>query len=510
MCGIVAVISDILDTKNYCSKMLSAISHRGKDARNVITDGTVSLGHNRLAINDLSVSGEQPFKLYDGALIAYSVTNGEIWNHKEFEFNRKSNSDCEAVLHAYMTMKMKDLDGMFSIMILHNNLLHIFRDWVGKVPLFMVKETKSIFLCSEIKGIRAVTQNKNIKFIPKNSHVVIDVIDQTIIKIEENYFGKIGNNTNIIENFKGFSEKQNKIRVAQDTYQLLDRAVEKRIISDVPIATLNSGGMDSSVITYLLSQKIKNIKCYTVKFDENSPDLKHARILADFLKIELVEVEVPRDAEEIKKRFSIVNKCIEYPSSIQTQCGIMTSYLMERIAKDGAKVVFSGEGSDESAGSYSRMQMFKNKPDWCELKKELFEKQFRGNLLRGNNIGMYFGTIETRTPFFDRDYVEYVCNLPSCFTVGAKQQRKQHLADAFRGKIPDAIIDRPKETFQSGTCFQEWFENIIINDKVLNINGRKKLFHVIKDDINCQLNYDIDNSTEFKFEEDYKINDFFE
>jgi asparagine synthase (glutamine-hydrolysing) len=491
MCGIVAVISKDKNTNDLCRKMLSEIQHRGKDSVRVQTneDKEASIGHCRLAINDLSEAGVQPFKYWDGLMWAWSVTNGEIWNHKEFNFKRNSNSDCEAILPCFMNDEMKKLDGMFSTIIMHNNCLHIYRDWVGKLPLYMVKEGKDVFICSEIKGLRAVTANENVKFIPKNSHIVIDTTSREIMLTEHNFFGWIGN----CEHLKNDGD------VAGNTYQLLDRAVRKRTISDVPIATLNSGGIDSSAITYLLSQYVKDIKCYTVKFDEDSPDLKHARLLADYLGIELIEVVVPKDAEKIKERFHLVNRAIEFPSSVQMQCGVMTSYLMEQISKDGHKVVFSGEGSDESAGSYARMQMFKNKPDWRDLKKAMFEKQYYGNLLRGNNIGMYFGTIEMRTPFFDRDYVEYVCNLPSSVTFGDKHQRKKHLADAFRGKIPDAILDRKKETFQAGTCFQNWFEELILKDPIVNKNGRKKMYHVIADGIKKELCYNINDSRKFKF-----------
>ena len=493
MCGIVAIISNREDLEELTNEMLEAIEHRGRDFRGIYSNGRVSLGHNRLSINDLSEKGNQPFHRYK----IHSITNGEIWNHEAMRYDTntyyESSSDCEVIIPRYKKGRLNELDGMFSSIILdeEENKVTLLRDWVGKIPLYMVKTGNEIFIASEIKAIRKATEDENVKFVPKNSRVTID-IDTLEIKTEENFFGGIQ---------PAVLDRITDERVAEFTYELLDNAVKKRTISDVPIATLNSGGIDSSVITYLLSKYIKDIKCYTVKFDEESPDLQHARLLADYLGVELIEVEVPRDPIEIKKRFNLVNRVIEFPSSVQTQCGVMTSYLMERISKDGHKVVFSGEGSDESAGSYKRMQMFKNKPDWCDLKKAFFEKQYYGNLLRGNNIGMYFGTLETRTPFFDRDYVRFVCNLGSEYTYGDGKQRKKHLAEAFRGKIPDAILDREKETFQAGTCFQDWFEKIILEDKDINFNSRTKVYHVVCDDIERQLKYSIRNARKFEFQE---------
>ena len=79
--------------------------------------------------------------------------------------------------------------------------------------------------------------------------------------------------------------------VGKKTYELLDTAVRKRLLSDVPIATINSGGIDSTIITYLASQYIDDITSYTINFDENSEDLAMARLLAERNNIKLVEVK---------------------------------------------------------------------------------------------------------------------------------------------------------------------------------------------------------------------------
>jgi asparagine synthase (glutamine-hydrolysing) len=480
--------------------MLKALDHRGTDHKGNFSyeteeSGSV-IGHTRLAINDLSEQGNQPFHLEKTSI----VVNGEIWNHEELReylkgkgFEFKSNSDCEVILPLYSLGELTKLDGMFSFIIIdrEKNKMVVSRDWVGKLPLYIQKTPDVILLASEIKALRVGQGNAitdDIKFVPRNSLIVID-LGTFEMNTFQNFYGWIGD----CERLRGDGD------VAGNTYQLLDRAVKKRTISDVPIATLNSGGIDSSVITYLLSQYVDDIKCYTVKFDEDSPDLHHARLLAEKVGMPLVEVEVPKDPDIIKQRFLDVCKTIEYPSNVQVQVGIMLSFVGEQLAKDGYKVVFSGEGSDESAGSYGNYRMWSKKPDWVDVKKQMFEKQYYGNLLRGNNIFMQYGTIECRTPFFDRDYVEYVCNLPEHATTGKGKQWKQHLADAFRGKIPDEIIDRPKEAFQKGTCFKTWFEELIVNDPELNKKGRKKMHHVIMDTIQGQLGYNIRDSRKFEF-----------
>jgi asparagine synthase (glutamine-hydrolysing) len=516
MCGITGVLVKGRNTKSNLqrtSAMLNALEHRGSDHKSSysftdqLSNSTTTIGHARLAINDLSENGNQPFQLEKTSI----VVNGEIWNHKELRkylkrkgFTFKSKSDCEVILPLYALGELTKLDGMFSFIIIdkEKKQMVVSRDWVGKLPLYMAKTSETIMLASEIKALR-VGQGNNItdeiKFVPRNSLIIID-LETLKMNTFKNFYGWIGNSEHLISG-----------DVASNTYRLLDEAVKKRTISDVPIATLNSGGIDSSVITYLLSQYVKDIKCYTVKFDEDSPDLKHARLLAEKVGIPLVEVEVPKDPDIIKQRFLDVCRTIEYPSNVQVQVGIMLSFVGEQLAKDGYKVVFSGEGSDESAGSYGNYRMWSKKPDWTDVKKQMFEKQYYGNLLRGNNIFMQYGTIECRTPFFDRDYVGYVCNLPCDATTGKGKQWKQHLADAFRGKIPDEIIDRPKEAFQKGTCFKDWFEELIINDPDINKKGRKKMHHVIMDTIHGQLGYNIRDSRRFEFATQHRdIGDMFE
>ena len=111
-------------------------------------------------------------------------------------------------------------------------------------------------------------------------------MDTNKIDVHNNYYFTFSND---ITNLPTREE------VGQKTYQLLRDSVDKRLLSDVPIATSLSGGIDSAVITYLLSTKIPNLKAYTIAFDQSSPDLQKARVCAKHLGVELVEVFGPRD-----------------------------------------------------------------------------------------------------------------------------------------------------------------------------------------------------------------------
>ena len=473
MCGIVATIGYNTDDVN---EMLETIEHRGRDNRGIMEfqygDKSIILGHNRLSINDTSPLGNQPME-YDGVQL---VVNGEIWNYpqlrKEYEgrgYKFKSNSDSEIILFLYKEGELKRLDGMFSFIIYDKNKLILSRDWVGKLPLY-IYNTNNYIVASELKAITTQHKSSDIKFVPKNSLVEIN-LDTDAITVHSNYY------------FQFKSEVTNAIsheEVGETTFKLLETAVDKRLLSDVPIATSLSGGIDSAIITYLLSQRIPNLKAYTIAFDETSKDLQKARVCAKYLGVELVEVFVPKNDEIIKQRFLDSIKVIEYPSTVQMEVGILQSFIAEQMAKDGIKVAFSGEGSDESYGSYGTFRMFSKKPDWSDVRKKLFEKQYYGNLLRGNTIFMNYGTIELRCPFFDTDFLNYTTNLTDEFLCKGGQW-KLPLANAFRGKLPDEILDQEKRAFQKGTNFKQYIEDIILNDPKINFKNRKKMINVIGD-----------------------------
>ena len=183
----------------------------------------------------------------------------------------------------------------------------------------------------------------------------------------------------------------------------------------------------------------------------------------------------------MKERFLECIEVISYPLTVQIEVGILCSFLAERISADGFKVVISGEGSDEAYGSYGNIRHLKDFPDWPDIRKAQIEKQYYGNLLRGNNIFMKYGTIEMRTPFFDREFLDYTLNLTNEYTSGKSDVWKFPLVNAFRGKLPDEILDRDKMAFQKGTNFKEYIERIILDDPQINWKNHTNILTVVRD-----------------------------
>ena len=295
MCGIASIVSKT-DNEKTISLMLDIMKHRGRDCTSILTakhnDRNVYLGHNRLSINDVSTAGNQPMVHNNLGLIV----NGEIWNYKELrkEYETRgyeffSNSDSEIILYLYKENELKRLDGMFSFVIHDDNKLIVSRDWVGKIPSY-ISVGSDIYIASELKSFPESVRT-NAQFVPRNSLITIN-LDNDMMDVQENYYFKFSS-----EVTKATSHEE----VGKKTYELLDNAVRKRLLSDVPIATINSGGIDSTVITYLASQYIDNITSYTINFDEDSEDLKMARLLSERNNINLVEVKVPQDDLLIKE-----------------------------------------------------------------------------------------------------------------------------------------------------------------------------------------------------------------
>ena len=245
MCGLVGIIGNQNET---IEDVLQSMEHRGSDNRGVYHNDRVSLGHNRLSINDLSEKGSQPFHYQN----IHLIVNGEIWNYPtlrtEYEsrgYNFQSDSDSEIILYLYKEDELNRLDGMFSFILYDADIGKVFvsRDWVGKIPLWMNRNDNGCSIVSEMKSLAG---NQNLSIIPPNSLIEIDT-ETLQTTTHSNYYFKWSNTTSSLDN------------VGKKTFELLDEAVRKRLLSDVKISTCLSGGIDSSVITLLLKRYIDDL-----------------------------------------------------------------------------------------------------------------------------------------------------------------------------------------------------------------------------------------------------------
>ena len=377
MCGIIGAIgnTDIIDIH----KLNSTQKHRGPDNQGSWSDDNIKLGNQRLSIIDLNDRSNQPFQK-DKLVIVF---NGEIYNFKElqrnlsktYKVNFKTNSDTEVVLELYKKFGSKCLDqliGMFSFAIydLESGKTFIARDHFGIKPLFYTKINDSIVFASELKTLTEVPDfNKTLNmqniincinyiWIPGDDSMFLDTkklppahymfVDKNL-NIEIKEYWKLKNNSPLeIEESK----------IIEELDSILNASIKRHLVSDVPVSSFLSGGLDSSLISVIAKNKIKNLTTFTISKDkkdqavEQMPDdEKYAKRLAKKFNFNYNEILIKSDVISLlPKIVKILDEPIGDPAAINT-------YLMCKAAKEsGKKVILSGMGADEIFLGYRRHQ----------------------------------------------------------------------------------------------------------------------------------------------------------
>ncbi len=437
MCAIVGSYRTDIDM----SKALEILKHRGPDFQNSVKEGDFNIGHCRLSILDLSSLGNQPFQK-DKATLSF---NGEIWNYnevkEEYNFKTKSSSDTEVlinILNEKGTEALDIIDGMYAFAYISPDLKILVRDKIGEVPLFYIKTTSGMIWSSERKAIIEYSKTpKDIKEFPAGTYYNFDTCE--FIK----YY-----NYPALSQAEGSPEKVN---------QIIKSAVEKRLHSDVPVAILVSGGLDSSIIATEVIKLHPNICAYTIVFDDESQDLINARKFCKEKNITLKEIKVPNP---VVKDIEDTVYDIETNMKTQIEIAVLCDKLAKAISDDGYKVILSGEGADEVFGGYGNTSIkysLSDDDEYRQVKIDLVSKMSRGNFLRGNLIFLKYG-IEIRLPFVDMDLIDYVVPL----TKDASKINKRLLKDAYKDEIPEYIIKRVKKTFQGEAGVSKYIlENLI-------------------------------------------------
>lgn len=349
-------------------KMTNAISHRGPDQYGHYADDSVSLGHRRLSILDLSERGRQPME-YKNYIIVF---NGEIYNFLEIkkELERKGHlfnscTDTEIILHAYDEYGeecVNKFNGMWAFCIydVAEKTLFISRDRYGVKPLYYYfKEDKFIF-ASELKGIKKHLAKFNINIRGLNNYFYQKYIGQDLTIYENCYKLKAGHNLLLdisknkmeISMYYNLDEeiiKSNTIPLADrldKIEEILKDAVDKRLVSDVPVGAFLSGGVDSSLISAIIAKKHKNFKTFSIGFNEKSFDEvpfseKVSKHIGTNHHFDYLDV----DDEIIEYVISNMDEPFGDPSLIPT-------YLLSKITKEKVSVSLSGDAGDEVFGGY--------------------------------------------------------------------------------------------------------------------------------------------------------------
>lgn len=353
-----------------------------KKIQNLKNDFEGVLGFNRLSILDLSMHGHQPMSNDKGDVIL--TLNGEIYNAFDFkdelikdDFQFKSTSDTEVVLYLYLKYGLEKmlslLNGMFAIVIvdLRVSEVYIARDCFGIKPMYYFCEDKKIGFSSEIKSFYKIkgfkaTLNKDLldEFLIFRNTRNESLINEVNILAPGHYikFNKEGEITtkqffNINDYKRDDIISKNLEDLKNDVELTLQKSVQSQLISDVKLGSQLSGGVDSSVVTYLANDLVKenNFESVSIIFDNPSySEEKYIDQVANQLGVKAHKFNMDADfyLNHIKKVTWHLEGPINHPNTI----GI---YLLAKRAKKHVTVLLSGEGADEVFGGYSRFHLMK-------------------------------------------------------------------------------------------------------------------------------------------------------
>jgi asparagine synthase (glutamine-hydrolysing) len=428
----------------------------------------LKFGFHRLAINGINQKSNQPLVRETVTLIC----NGEIYNYKELykllKIEPQSDSDCEVIIHLYKKFGINDtlklLDGVFAFALLDNNGLdtkmYVARDPYGVRPLYMFQQDNFIGFGSSMTMLTGLTNAKIEHFKPGTyMKLTLPPTVSAIWKISETHtyhtfpFSQIGTRNDydyesVFENIRS----------------LLTKAVYKRCVtSDRPIACLLSGGLDSSLIAALVNKYHKEhnlppLQTYCIGV-EGSVDIKSAEMVANYLGTKHTSIIITEN-----DFFNAIPEVIKNIESYDTTTvrASLGNYLVAKYISDNseAKVIFSGEGSDELTGGYLYMNQAKDCIEFDLECKRLLSDIYLFDVTRSDKSISNHG-LEPRVPFLDREFVQYYLSLPKelRYRTGElpkfdtyKFCEKFLLRKSFEstGLLPDEILWRTKEAFSDG------------------------------------------------------------
>ena len=486
-------------------------SHRGPDKTIFVNDDTRAWGFHRLSINGLDPSADQPFYLKKCRLIC----NGEIYNFRDLiqefglENEYKSGSDCEIIIHLYrkigISETLRRLDGVFGFVLYdyESGVTYVARDPFGVRSLYIGVTRHdgcfgrdysdltclsinpyyyAICVASEMKSIHAICET--IVQFPAGCYMEYTGVESTdstaIFRTYYDYAyiryksGDVLKKTNTLS----LLECQLKEIEVDYSYPVMDmygkdpmlveegicanirnlftKAVIKRLMSERPVGCLLSGGLDSSLVTAIVSRELKRTSPHTVLNTysiglEGSVDLMWARRVAEHLGTCHHEVALSED-EFLNSIFDTIYQTESYcTTTIRASVG---NYLISKYIQEQTEdvVIYCGDMSDEIFGSYRGFLKAPSDADFHRENERMIRDVRFFDLLRSDKSISGAG-LEARVPFADKEFLTYVMTIPPQFKRFTDERMEKYLLrKAFQneGLLPENVLWRRKEAFSDG------------------------------------------------------------
>lgn len=375
MCGISGFYNyQRPEGRDILGRMNMSLAHRGPDGEGVFLEDGVGLAHRRLAIIDIA-TGYQPMTSSDGRYI--TVFNGEIYNYIELKDELsgrgsvfKTSSDTEVIAEALnvwgIEKALVKFRGMFAFAVLDrkDKTLYLARDRTGIKPLYWAEKDKSVFFASEIKAllnIPEISRKADVSSLNDFLTLGFTIPPKTIWKdvkcFPPAHYAVIKmNGENCLRRYweLNLSEKETSLdQAVEDVEGKLADSLKYHVRSDVPLGAFLSGGIDSSLLVYLLKKKgiVDRISTFNVKFSENAFDESpYAEEVSKIIGTDHHVLEISEGTPEILEKI-----LLQYDEPFGDSSCIPT-YLISQKMREHVKTVISGDGGDELFGGYDRIR----------------------------------------------------------------------------------------------------------------------------------------------------------
>lgn len=521
MCGICGEIrfDDSLASATSVSRMAQRMVRRGPDGDGIVARGRVALGHRRLKIIDLSDCSQQP--MVDSELGLTIVFNGAIYNYPELRkqlqdkgYRFFSHGDTEVILkayHAWGTKCVERFNGMFAFAIHERDTGRVVlaRDRLGIKPLYYTQQNGRMRFASSLPALLAAGEvDTSIDPVALNYymtfHSVVPAPRTILAGVKKLPPATIA----VVETDGTFNEKQYwelefGQRSDQSNYQLeewieatlevMRLAVKRRLVADVPVGVLLSGGLDSSLVVGLLCEHDNSdLETFSIGFDKVGDELGDEFKYSDVI-VERFRTKHHKLFIDTQRTLPALRECIGQMSEPMVSHDNVGFYLLSQEVAKYLKVVQSGQGADEIfAGYHWYPPMLDTQNALATYREYFFDRDYAeyaqavsGQYNIGEDAANAFveahfekpgaeapidkalridtqvmliddpvkrvdnhtmaASLEARVPFLDHEVVEFAASLPAELKV--KRGGKFILKEAARRVIPAEVIDRPKGYF---------------------------------------------------------------
>lgn len=377
MCGITGVFAFNLVGKFNMINVTAAtqaLAKRGPDFQDIYTDGFVGLGHRRLSIIDTSEAGNQP--MWDERKRFCIIFNGEIFNFKELKsalqskgVSFQSESDTEVLLNLYILEKencLNKLNGFFSFCIYDKQEQSFFlaRDRYGIKPLLYVNDEDKFLFASEMKSMLCYGIDKSIDYTSLYSYLQLNYIPapatifKNVKKLLPGHFMKVSKGNIAIHSYYNIpsveepSVPQFNYDHAKEKFKnLLDLSVQRRLVSDVPIGSFLSGGIDSSVVAGLASKHQPDLHTFSIGFKDEPyfDETDYARLVAKHFNTAHTVFSLTNN-----DLYSHVRTILDYIDEPFGDSSAIAVYILSKETRKHATVALSGDGADELLAGYNK------------------------------------------------------------------------------------------------------------------------------------------------------------